>query len=116
MHSQNQWEILTSVQLREGPLSAHERSCIGLLLLLPQSKIGLVLLRFHSVGGKHEADLVAIALVLAIHEDEERDPRRNVMLGLQVYRERHVGVRNGDESLDMAIAVPRAILFELRVA
>lgn len=69
-----------------------------------------------AITGKLQANLVAVALIFTVHEDEECDARGDVVFGAEVYREWHVRVRHSHEGLDMAIAVPSSVFLEFRVA
>lgn len=107
---------LTGVELSEGPLPTDKATVSLLLLLLAQGEVDFVLAGGDPFAGKLELLPVAITLVLAVHEDEGGEARGDVAFRLHVHAERQGEVGDGDEALDVPIAVPCSVLLQPRAA
>lgn len=106
--------FLTRVQFCERPLTAHKGSARSLFLFLSQAKIDFVIALRHTVVWHAELELVAVALVLPVHEDKGGKARSNVAFGLEADAKRDFGVWHSDEALDGPITVTCAILLKWR--
>lgn len=106
----------TRVQFSKRPLTAHKGSVRSLFLLLSQAEVDFVIALWHTVVWHAELELVAVALVLPVHEDKGGETRRDVAFRLEADAKRHLGVWHSDEAFDSAVAVTCAILLKWRSA
>lgn len=103
----------TSPQLSKIPIPPNELPIRQLFLLLPHPKLQIRLIA--PATWQTSAALVAITLILPINKHEHGQSRRYPALGAEVYAERDLPVRDGDEALHAAITVDALVFFEFGV-
>lgn len=105
-------EIVTNAELLKPPFLAQIRSILKLLFFLPDTEVNLRMPPRHRAIWDLQIPAVAVTLVLAVHVHKHSQAGCNITIRPQMDTEcsRHWGY--GNISLDEAIRVCRAILFQ----
>lgn len=102
----------TDVVAIKPPIPPNEPPTSNRLLLLPQPKVHLCLMRGLPHLGPLQMQSVAIALIFTVDVDEHSEAFGNVAFGGQVDAEGLWPVGHGDERFDQTVAVDGAVLFK----
>ena len=97
----------------KGPATTDKTSVRLFRFLLAHSKIYLIVLCRDALFGYHQSSSITVALVLAIDEDKKSKTRCNVTFRCQVDAEFDLLGGDGNECLDLTVAVTGTIFSEL---